>query len=83
MHSPRKASVRSAKGPSCWTSLLEVSAATTQTLDLDHLLASVAEIIQKVLAYDLFAILLYNERRRDLRIPLWRGPSRGCGRDSR
>lgn len=48
--------------------LLEVSAATSQTLDLDPLLANVAEIVQRVLPYDLFAILLYNERRQDLRI---------------
>jgi phosphoserine phosphatase RsbU/P len=48
--------------------LLEVSAATAQTLDLDLLLANVAEIVQRVLPYDLFAILLYNERRQDLRI---------------
>ena len=48
--------------------LLEVSAATAQTLDLDPLLANVAEIVKKVLPYDLFAILLYNERRQDLRI---------------
>ena len=27
-----------------------------------------AEIVQKVIPYDLFAILLYNEKRRDLRI---------------
>ena len=32
------------------------------------MLANVAEIVQKVLPYDLFAILLYNERRQDLRI---------------
>src|SRR3569623_1296923 len=48
--------------------LLEVSAATAQTLDLDQLLADVAHIIHRVTPYDLFAILLYNERRRDLRI---------------
>jgi sigma-B regulation protein RsbU (phosphoserine phosphatase) len=48
--------------------LLEVSAATAQTLDLDLLLANVAEIVKKVLQYDLFAILLYNERRQDMRI---------------
>jgi len=48
--------------------LLEVSAATSQTLDLDPLLANVAEIVQRVLPYDLFAILLYNDRRQDLRI---------------
>jgi sigma-B regulation protein RsbU (phosphoserine phosphatase) len=48
--------------------LLEVSAVTSQTLDLDQLLGNVAEIVQRVLPYDLFAILLYSERRRDLRI---------------
>ena len=48
--------------------LLEVAAATAGTLDLDRLLADVAEIVQKVLPYDLFAILLYSEKRRDLRI---------------
>jgi len=48
--------------------LLEVAAGTSQTLDLDQLLANVAEYIRKVLPYDLFAILLYSERRRDLRI---------------
>ncbi len=48
--------------------LLEISAATAQTLDLDMLLANVAEIIKRVLPYDLFAIMLYNERRQDLRI---------------
>jgi sigma-B regulation protein RsbU (phosphoserine phosphatase) len=48
--------------------LLEVSAATALTLDLDQLLANVGEIINRVLPYDLFAILLFNEKRQDLRI---------------
>lgn len=39
-----------------------------QTLDLDQLSANVAEVVQRVLPYDLFALLLYNEKRRDLRI---------------
>src|SRR5271157_3229899 len=68
MQGTRKASVRFKERSELLDFLLEVSAATTQTLDLDHLLASVAEIIRKVLPYDLFAILLYNEKRRDLRI---------------
>src|SRR5271157_3667467 len=68
MQGTRKASVRFRERSELLDFLLEVSAATTQTLDLDHLLASVAEIIKKVLPYDLFAILLYNEKRRDLRI---------------
>ena len=42
--------------------LLEVSAITAETLDLDRLLANVADIIKDVIPYELFAILLYNER---------------------
>lgn len=48
--------------------LLEVSAATSQTLDLDQLMANLAKIIAKVIPYELFAILLYSERLGALRI---------------
>jgi sigma-B regulation protein RsbU (phosphoserine phosphatase) len=48
--------------------LLEVSQASSETLDLDQLLANVAEIIKEVVPYDLFAILLYSEKTRGLRI---------------
>lgn len=48
--------------------LLEVSTVTAETLDLDRLLANVAEIIKEVVPYDLFAILLYHERTRTLRM---------------
>ncbi len=48
--------------------LLEVSRITAETLDLDQLLANVAGIIQEVVPYDLFAILLYGERTQGLRI---------------
>ncbi len=48
--------------------LLEVSTVMAETLDLDELLASVAGIVQRVIPYDLFAILLYNDKRQDLRI---------------
>jgi phosphoserine phosphatase RsbU/P len=48
--------------------LLEVSRITAETLDLDQLLANVAGIIQEVVRYDLFAILLYSERTQGLRI---------------
>src|SRR5947207_10370812 len=64
----RRAAVRFKERSELLDFLLEVAAATTLTLDLDPLLANVAEIVQKVLPYDLFAILLYSERRRDLRI---------------
>jgi sigma-B regulation protein RsbU (phosphoserine phosphatase) len=48
--------------------LLEVSTLTAETLDLDELLTSVSGIIRRVIPYDLFAILLFNEKRKDLRI---------------
>lgn len=49
--------------------LLEVSAVTSETLtDLDRLLAKVAELIRKVVPFELFAILLYSEKRQALRI---------------
>ena len=60
MQSTRKASVRFRERSELLDYLLEVSAATAQTLDLDQLLANVAEIVRKVLPYDLFAILLFN-----------------------
>ena len=68
MQPARKTAVRFRERSELLDFLLEVSAATGVTLDLDPLLANVAEIVQKVLPYDLFAILLYSERRQDLRI---------------
>src|SRR5579864_938270 len=48
--------------------MLEVAVATAETLDLDELLQNVSNIVRRVLHYELFAILLYNEREKDLRI---------------
>jgi sigma-B regulation protein RsbU (phosphoserine phosphatase) len=48
--------------------LLEVSAATSETLDLDRILANVAAIVKDVIPYDLFAILLYSEQQGGLGI---------------
>src|SRR5258706_8938556 len=48
--------------------LLEVSRITAETLDLDQLLADVADIVKVVVPYDLFAILLYSEKSQGLRI---------------
>src|SRR5581483_7701925 len=48
--------------------LLDVSAATSETLDLDRILANVAAIVKDVVPYDLFAILLYSEQQRGLTI---------------
>ena len=68
MQPSRKYAVRFRERSDLLDFMLEVAALTAETLDLDQLLANVAEIVQRVLPYDLFAILLYNERRRDLRI---------------
>jgi sigma-B regulation protein RsbU (phosphoserine phosphatase) len=48
--------------------LLDVAGVTSETLDLDQLLGSVASIVHRVVPYDLFAILLFNDKRKDLRI---------------
>src|SRR5579864_9454733 len=68
MQATRKATVRFRERSELLDFLLEVTTATSQTLDLDQLLANVAQIIQKVIPYELFAILLYSEKRQDLRI---------------
>ncbi len=60
----RKTQVRFRERAELLDFLLEVSAVTAETLDLDRLLANVAEIIKDVIPYELFAILLYNERTR-------------------
>ncbi len=48
--------------------LLEVSAITSETLDLDRILANIATIVKEVAPYDLFAILLYSERQGGLTV---------------
>ena len=68
MATPRKSTVRFRERSELLDFLLEVSAATSETLDLDTLLANVADIIKKVIDCELFAILLYTERYQELRI---------------
>jgi phosphoserine phosphatase RsbU/P len=68
MHSNRKSAVRFRERSELLDFLLEVTTATGNTLDLDELLANVAQIVKKVIPYELFALLLYSEKRRDLRI---------------
>lgn len=48
--------------------LLEVAEATSGTLDLDALMENLANIIQRVVSWDVFAILLYSEKARGLRV---------------
>jgi sigma-B regulation protein RsbU (phosphoserine phosphatase) len=68
MASARKTDARFRERAELLDFLLEVSTITAETLDLDRLLANVAEIINDVIPYELFAILLYNERARSLRM---------------
>src|ERR1041385_1239759 len=68
MQATRKAAVRFRERSELLDFLLEVSAATAQTLELDQLLRNVAEIVYRVLPYELFSILLYNEKEKELRI---------------
>jgi len=68
MATTRKTQVRFRERVELLDFLLEVSTVTAETLDLDRLLANVAEIIKDVAPYELFAILLYNERSRSLRM---------------
>ena len=64
----RKSTVRFQERAELLDFLLEVSTATAETLDLDRIMANVAAIVKEVIPYDLFAILLYSERQRGLRI---------------
>jgi sigma-B regulation protein RsbU (phosphoserine phosphatase) len=68
MSPPRKTDVRFRERAELLDFLLEVSTVTSETLDLDRLLANVADIVKDVIPHDLFAILLYNERSRTLRM---------------
>jgi phosphoserine phosphatase RsbU/P len=68
MPDTRKAEVRFRERAELLDFLLEVSSVAAETLDLDRLLANVAEIVKDVIPYELFAILLYNERTRTLRM---------------
>ena len=68
MAAPRKAVEAFRERAELLDFLLEVSRITSETLDLDKLLANVAEIVKVVVPYDLFAILLFSERNQGLRI---------------
>src|SRR5438270_12370651 len=47
--------------------LLEVADVVNTTLDLETTLRRVAELVRKVIDYEIFAILLLNERTQELR----------------
>lgn len=68
MAASRKNKVRFSERAELLDFLLEVAAATQETLDLDRLLESVAGIVKEVLPSQIFAIMLYSEREKGLRI---------------
>src|SRR3954466_14325896 len=70
---PRKQAVPFGEREELLDFLLEVSAVTSETLDLDRLLPAVADFVQRVIQHDIFAILLYNERAQGLKIRYARG----------
>ncbi|MBI2682920.1 MAG: GAF domain-containing protein [Acidobacteriales bacterium] len=48
--------------------LLDLADALNTTLDLDTLLRRIAELVKNVISFEIFAILLLNERTQDLRL---------------
>ena len=64
----RKSSVRFRERAELLDFLLEVAAATSETLELDRLLENVGKIVAQVIPHELFALLLYSEKRGGLRI---------------
>ena len=68
MVAPRKPAVRFRERSDLLDFLLEVATLTSETLELEELLGNVSDIVRRVIPYDLFAILLFNDKRKDLRI---------------
>ncbi len=68
MAASRKSAVRFRERAELLDFMLEVAAATSETLDLDRVMARVAEVVKQVIHYDLFAILLYSEKLGGLRV---------------
>jgi len=65
---PRRASQRFRERAELLDFLLEVSRVTSETLDLAEQLSAIASIVKEVVPYDVFAILLYNDRTKALTI---------------
>ena len=61
-------SSQNAAHPAIDSFLLEVADVVNTTLDLDTLLLGVSGLVRKIIDYDIFAILLVNEKTQDLRI---------------
>ena len=68
MATTRKSIVRFQERAELLDFLLDAADAMSESLDLDRILSNVARLIKEVVPYDLFAILLYSERRGGLQI---------------
>lgn len=68
MAQPVKAASRPLELTELLTLMLEASEQINSTLDLDELLRRIAEIVKRAIDYDIFAILLLNERAQELRV---------------
>lgn len=67
--SPMSSPVKELSTPASVDSyLLEVADAVNRTLDLNTLLQRIAEMLKRVIDYEIFAILLLNEKTQELRV---------------
>jgi phosphoserine phosphatase RsbU/P len=73
MTPPQRSKIRFRERAELLDFLLDVAAVTTETLELDSLLSNVGDIVANVIPHDLFALLLYNEKKHVLRIRHARG----------
>src|SRR4051794_17394138 len=73
MATPRKQAIKFRGREELLDFLLEISQVMSETLDLDRLLPSVADFIQRVIPHDVFAIMLYSQTAQGLRIRYARG----------
>jgi sigma-B regulation protein RsbU (phosphoserine phosphatase) len=55
------------------TLMIEVTERINSTLDLDELLGRIAEIVKRAIDYEVFAILLLNEKTQELRVHFGQG----------
>ncbi len=63
-----KSPVRALGATELLTLLLEVSEQITSTLDLDELMKRIAELVKRVIDYEVFAILLLSEKTQQLKV---------------
>jgi phosphoserine phosphatase RsbU/P len=67
--SPMSSHIKQPPAPASVDSyLLEVADAVNRTLDLNTLLQRIAEMLKRVINYEIFAILLLNEKTQELRV---------------